>query len=353
MKFSVETAAFADAVHKASLVGIDGIRIAAEETLAAEGYSTTSTYRQKVLDADISATGTVIVPHLQFASALRKFPTGTTTVVELDDSGFLNLTCGRLQARYATIADDGYSLPEIDAKTEVEDLSTALRYVSWVADSERSGHAPWTGITIDGERILACTKTQLCEFDLEVPVPKPITVPAAVMNTMVPRNVPVRIGISEERLALQPDDETEITAVRYADMHPIEGIQRIRQTVEEQCHERLTFSAEDFGAAIARIRTIADREDVPTASIRSDGSELILSVTSAHGDSLIDVIDCIRVGGSEEVALRLEPTTISGLTSYKGAEIEFRGRPASEPPGMVGFNVSNGVRLYAAVMRSV
>lgn len=363
--FDVETAAFADAVRKAfgiAKASTHGIQILADkknQTLEVVAFSRESTYRQYVLDPTIHESGNVVVINDKFNRALNRFPTSTSTKVGIDTEGRLTLTCGRLKGKYV-IAEDSESYPHVhriqeitsNALVEVEDLSAALKSVSWVAQNEREASAPWTGVTIDGATILACSKTQLCEVDLVVPVDEPITVPAAAMASVVPRNHPVEIGAADYRFLMRPDPETEITTSIYAETHPIPALQQIREKTDTECHERFKFDLEDFSKAVGRIRTIADQEAVPRVSIHTEGNELVLSVSSVDGDSLTDAIECERVAGSDEAGMVLDPKIIAGITSMRGG-VEMRARPGTEPPGMVGFFLDNGVRLIAAAIRKV
>lgn len=169
------------------------------------------------------------VPSTLLAGILAGLPMGAgqrVTIAEKEnEKDVLILSAGKIKAKIRTYpnADSFVKWEPFDATLleNVSGFATRVAQASWACDRET---APYSGVHMDGEQIIATDKYKLVAVPCKVPVSTPITVPLDVIAPIMRNLTDAKVRATDKHFEIMPDSHTQITAtifgVTYPDLGP-------------------------------------------------------------------------------------------------------------------------------------
>ena len=161
MKFSCEKALLQSAINvasrtvaqKSALSAIEGILCRAEDCLSLTGYNMETAISYSI-EAEVSNTGTCILPARLFGDIIRRLPEGPVTVV-VDDNFKVSIRAGYASFTIsAESAEDYPELPEVGSGRNIVIPQNALKELisgTIFAVSENQGRPIHTGVKFEVE----------------------------------------------------------------------------------------------------------------------------------------------------------------------------------------------------------
>ena len=161
MKFSCEkgfldqavTTAARAAAAKSSIPTLEGLLLEANHNLRITGYDLKKGIYTNV-DADVSASGSVVLGAKIFADIVRKLPDGVVTIVS-DDKNMVHISCGNADYNIMGIdAGDYPELPSMDYSSSLalsqDTLGQMIRETNF-AVSDNESRPVYTGALLEVE----------------------------------------------------------------------------------------------------------------------------------------------------------------------------------------------------------
>lgn len=229
-----ETAALADVVSKAARVAptkgaafdkVAGLLMtydptaAVSVTIKATDLDVTFLETMTPLASTITQPFKWRIPSTLFSGIMSGLPLGTQTKLENKGDGLLYITCGKSKSKIRLFADVLTDFDAFDESplAEVPGFAARVQQVAWACDKDA---IPFTGVYIDGERLVATDRYRLAVVPLKVPVDEPICVPLDILSGVAKNAVDARLAAVGRRLHLMPSEHAQITTVIYDTKYP-------------------------------------------------------------------------------------------------------------------------------------
>lgn len=338
MKITCETATLADAVGRASRVAptvTSAYHKAAGLLFEVEPVSMTPlvlkstdleiTYRQQVPVAEASGEpGTWRIPSTLLNGFLAALPLGAgqTVTIEDGDGPFVVVHSGRTRAKVRLIEGE-FPLIERFHDTgemvEVEDFAQRVEQVAWAC---HPNDAPFSGVHMDGEHIVATDREKVVLVPCPVPVAEPITVPLTSLLGLLRNTSSVSVRASERKFELMTDDETQASTVIYGVAYP-----PYRRVLRDDYAHESRVDREIFASALNRLMVIGRGIKLPRIRFTFREGSLSLQMAAEDVGVIRDELDLVD-GPSEPWSAWYTPQNfVSALAAATKPEVTLRYGP--------------------------
>lgn len=239
-------------------------------------------------------------------------------IVLTEEDRMLVMQAGRSKTRLRLYPADTFPKIQLfDPKllADVPNFARRVQQVAWAALPNHPG--PLAGIFITGEQLIACDRTRVAFMPCAVPTqldaegrPTPFSAPLTTLVAVL-RNVDdVRLRVTDRRLEIMPDADTQMTASLYAEPYP--DVRLAISTVTLDCE--LSFNREELMDALSRMLVLVKGERYPKIemSFQKDKIDMKMSLPDVG-----DVEDAIDVLGGPEKSFNVlfSPTNLLGVVS--------------------------------------
>jgi len=324
VQVTLETAAFSDAVQKASRVApvkgaafdkaqgivVEYDPISADRPIVVKATDLESTFvaRLPAVEA-VGAAGSWRMPSNVIAGFLSNLPMSAGQPVKLEaKDDVLLLRAGRTKCRLRTIPGDTFPrFDEFDSTglEVVTNLAQRVQQVAWACQHDAGVLA---GVHIDGERLVGCDKVKLAEVPCAVPVETPITVPLQALSGVMKNTAEVRMRATAEHLQLMTDDDTQATSVIYADPYP--NVAGLRAAADRHPHA-ITIGVEPLMQVLQRQMVLCKGERYPAVKLTFSDGAFAVEMDVPELGAIEDELDCDG-GSTTSMEMWFTPTILLG-----------------------------------------
>lgn len=249
------------------------------------------------------------VPAALFASVLGSLPIGTGKTVELrQDGNLLHMSSGRTKARFNLLDPEYYPIWTVfdpDNLVKANDLGGRIAQVSWAA-SGNAADVPWNGVHLDGQMAVATDRYRLATVPLAIPdLVHPVTVPGALLATVLKQTGEVDITVEGTQLLLMPDEHSQVRAVCYAQEYPpVQKIMRRDQPRQLQVHKSALVEM------ISRAQNFAGSDRTPILRLFIGQEEVAVMMSNHEVGMLGDVVDVTGYADHKRCEFKFTPKNL-------------------------------------------
>lgn len=174
----------------------------------------------------------------KISDVISSLPIGSGKTVTLTDDfkeggRTLTVKSGRMKNNWQLLPIEYYPEWETfdpDNLTPVENFGNRLAMVEWAAD-DNEAKIPLNGVNLDGEFAVATDSYRLARVPLKIDAgwlrDGPVTVPSALLASLIKQTGTVSVGATDSQLLVMPDTSIQIRTTLYAVPYPTSGIERI------------------------------------------------------------------------------------------------------------------------------
>lgn len=336
MKIVCETGTLADAVNRAARVSPTkgaAYEKAAGVVIVFDGTSVyvmatdlEVTYRQVFAPAHASPDPfTWRLPAEVLSGFIGGLPMhdGSTVTMEFDSlQGQVVVSSKKTEARFNTIDLGGFPIPHLYPTTMLKPVEGFARRVQQVAfATDRKADGVLSGVHVTGSKLYGFDRSRLAVVDCTVPVAKAVTVPLAPLAGVMRNTADLRVGVIDDRLVIQPDDDTQASTIIFADKYPdVEGLLKRLSAMTGRC----TFSIDSMTSALGRMMVLVRDQRYPRVDVTYDpGSQSIRLDMFVKGlGQMKDEFECTLENISKTVTYTYTPTyLLEGLAQCAGPNI--------------------------------
>ena len=153
------------------------------------------------------------LPSTLLAGLLSNLPMQSGATVTFYDKGdkAIRVTSGTMTAKMMTLNPDDFpKLPAIDRSnvSDANDFASKVAQVSWACAKDNS---IMSGVSIDGESLIACERYCAAIVPCVVPITKQITVPLFLLSPVLRSATEVQVGADDHHLFIALDAESHAT----------------------------------------------------------------------------------------------------------------------------------------------
>lgn len=231
------------------------------------------------------------IPSAMLAAIITRLPIGSGKTVTFENiKGMLHITSGRFKAKIGLLDPAYYPTWEAfdPAMTNpVADFGSRIEQVSWAADKGEVGSV-LTGIRFDGESLAATDKYRLALVPCNAGhITEQITVPLAVIGPIVKQMGDTNVGIVDGKLALMPNEYTQIVCIIYESAYP-----KIERVMRREYDNSVSFNKTALVEAIGRVTTADQKSRMPELRMFIGSEEVAVYMEDGQGrDAMGDVIE--------------------------------------------------------------
>lgn len=320
---TVETALLADAVQRAARVSptkgaafdkASGIMLEvvpdSPHPLRVQATDLEVSYYQRLAVSEVGdEPARWRVPAALVAGWLSNLPMNTAKSVKLEeDRGVLKAQAGRSRSKFRMYDPDAFPMVkpfDPNGLAEVKFLARRIQQVAWAAHRDRE---PINGVHIDGDVLVACDGVRLAAMPCKVPVDDPVTAPLRALAGVLRNVEDVKLRVTDRRLEMMPDDDTQLTARVYQEPYPTV---RSRMPVDKITNE-LTFDREACLEALQRMVVLVKGERYPYVRLTIKSKSIGLYMNLDEVGEMDDVIDVVG-GPAEELVIEFDPNNLMSV----------------------------------------
>ncbi len=312
MELTCETAVLADAVSAAARVSPKGDHYAAGVGLAFDSrnrVTVTATDLQTSYWCHVNAmsvdSGYWRLPATLLSGLLTGFPQeGTVTLTQVDD-GRVRVAHKRSRATLHQIIGEPVNVDLVSGPSlvEISDFGAKIAQVSWACHRDVE---PKTGIHIDGKRLVGCDGSKVATVECEVPLEAPITVPLTTLAGLLKNTDTVRLGATQTKLVLMPDDNTQLTSTIYSEPYLAYEKGMRENFAQEAKIDRVALSQ-----AITKMLVLTRAEQFPSMKLIFGDGVLSLSM-AAPGVGLMEADLDMDGGALGSFEIHMTPRNLVG-----------------------------------------
>lgn len=263
-----------------------------------------------------------------------------------NDKGSVKLTHSRTKAAFGLMDTSQYPdwIPFTpDEMEEVEGLAEISARVAWAAS--KSSSIPLTGVHFTGKIAIATDRYRICCVPLTMTLKEPITIPAGVLDAVLPPRAPVLVKVDDHKLYIMPDEYTQISTVKYGvDYPPIERI------IKREYPQLVTVNKSHLLDMMDLANTMAATERNPIMRLFL-GNETIAVMMEAQGEGhLGDLMEIPGQATNQRLERKFNPGFIIGaLENSPHHEVTIGYETAPDLQGTpLYINGGNGVEFWVA-----
>lgn len=187
----------------------------------------------------------------------------------------------------------------------VEGFGKKLQAVAWAAS--RTGTPPVTGINLNGEHAAATDNYRVAMLPCKLPsLYEPVTIPYDTIKSLG-GEAEVKVGRTENRLLVMPNESTQIEATIYAQKFP--PITRVFKRGEPQA---VLIKRDELSAMVDHAMVMGKTEKVPLLQMIVGRGELAVLMEGRELGLLGDVIELGDQCQHERVKIGLTPESLLG-----------------------------------------
>lgn len=263
------------------------------------------------------------LPALLLASVLGSLPIGSGKTVEFrQDGNLLHVASGRTKARF-NLMDPQYfpiwTAFDPDKLVKASDLGGRIAQVSWAA-SGNTADVPWCGVHLDGQLAIATDRYRLAATPLPIPdLNSPVTVPGALLASVLKQTGEVDITVEGQQLLLMPDEHSQIRAVCFAQEYP--AVQKIMRRDQP---DSLTLKKSSLLEMMGRALNFAGSDRTPTMRLFIGQEEVAVMMANTEIGMLGDVVDVPGFAAHKRTEYKFTPKNLmDGLTNAPNEEVSL------------------------------
>ena len=259
------------------------------------------------------------------AGFIGGLPMNDGSVVDMtydDAESCVVVTSGKTVAKFNTIDLGGFPIPELFPASLLKSVEGFARRVQQVAfATDRKSDGILSGVYVTGSKLYGFDRSRLAVVDCTVPVSAPVTVPLAPLAGVLRNTADLRVGVVDERLVIQPDDDTQASTIIFADAYPdVENLLKRLASMTGRC----TFSISDMQSALGRMMVLARDQRYPRVQVTFDVAAQVMELDMyVKGlGQMRDQIECSIENLSKTVTYSYTPNYIlEGLAQCSGPNI--------------------------------
>lgn len=338
--FTANTPDLIDAIMKASRIApkrgyafdiAGGIRFESlGDKIVVKASDLDTNYRQEIPgEGDFES---FRIPSSVITSWVAALPTGEGSQINITisrDEQKVSFFSETSKATFSLVT--GESFPEFEeydpsALGEIDNFAGRLRQVSWACHRDS---VPLSGVHIDGDYLVGCDQARMAEVECSVPVDAPVTAPlTGVSSALRGHKGPVGVAVSDKKLYLSPDHDTQITSTLYEAVYP--DIGTLRKMVEGV--RETSVLSDVLTASMSRINALCSQERYPAVEMSLEGTSMHLRATVSELGDVEEMLEFETGLGSDSIALKFTPTTLADIATAADGSVITIGWPGDLSP---------------------
>src|SRR5215213_3807201 len=257
------------------------------------------------------------IPSALAAGITGNLPLGSQTEMSLDTTGALLIKCGKSKAKIRLYGDPTTNFEPFDPSglVLVPGFAERVSQVAWACDKQA---IPFTGVHIDGKRLVATDRYRLVTVPLDVPVTDPITVPLDALTLVSKGGPDARIAAVNRRLHVMPTEYTQVTAVIYDAAYP-----KVDRGMYRDHDKFCTVGRELLKTAISKMLVLVKGERYPLMTLTVGTSRIHVLIDVPEIGIMEDEIDVVGADHPDFVVTFTPNNFVDGVSHAGKEEIKF------------------------------
>lgn len=265
----------------------------------------------------------------------------------------IRMQADRARASVLLIPTESY--PDWEA-FDATDLPMVHRFgekidrVGWAVSNENE--EPWTGIYMDGERLIASNRYRIALIPCEANLGEsdPVTLPMNLLGPILKQIQDVRIGIFGNFLCIAPNDYTQIKVGLYADNLP-----DMSRFINTEYENMVMVNREVLSAAISRVLSVGSADRQIALHVTIGNGEIALYLESeGQTETCEDAVSLTGQAEHEPVEYKFGPQSfLDAVSKCPTSEIMLYYDNDPKKTRVVKFETGSGYIVWSVPRQGV
>ncbi len=230
------------------------------------------------------------LPSGLFQNLLATLPIGSGQNVTLtSEESRITFRAGRKKGKLALIPPASFPQWDYYDPAELEPagaLAARIKQVSWACDKATP---PFSGVHVNGNKLIATDKYRLVSVPCVVPVDTPITVPLTPLVPLISASADIKMAVHERELRIMPDEYTQIRSTIFDMPYPDE--ERMRSVMRNDFTHEVELDRQEIVNALTNMNVLVKTERYPNCNFAWTEGKLNLFMSVLDSGELEDRLD--------------------------------------------------------------